>query len=257
MVGPKGSVVVASKMDFRVGGTYHGAMRDPRATSCGPSSSIARSSAPERLVWEHSFSDEAGGLTRHPLSPTWPLKLLTTVTFDELLKGQTELTLRWSPLDATPEEQKTFDAAHDGMRGGWGGTFERLTAYLAAANSSLRSFRESNMATIKQKISPCLWFDTQAEDAAKFYTSVFKNSRDQTDQPLRQSWPRGARQGARLGDGRRIRDRRTDVHRAQRRPAIQIRRSGVVPGDVRRPKTRSTTSGASYPRAARKARVAG
>ena len=32
------------------------------------------------------------------------------------------------------------------------------------------------MATIKQKISPCLWFDTQAEDAAKFYTSLFKNS---------------------------------------------------------------------------------
>ena len=32
------------------------------------------------------------------------------------------------------------------------------------------------MATIKQKISPCLWFDTQAEDAARFYTSVFKNS---------------------------------------------------------------------------------
>jgi predicted 3-demethylubiquinone-9 3-methyltransferase (glyoxalase superfamily) len=32
------------------------------------------------------------------------------------------------------------------------------------------------MASLKQKISPCLWFDTQAEDAAKFYTSVFKNS---------------------------------------------------------------------------------
>jgi predicted 3-demethylubiquinone-9 3-methyltransferase (glyoxalase superfamily) len=26
-------------------------------------------------------------------------------------------------------------------------------------------------------ISPFLWFDTQAEDAAKFYTSVFKNSK--------------------------------------------------------------------------------
>ena len=26
------------------------------------------------------------------------------------------------------------------------------------------------MASIKQKIMPCLWFDTQAEDAAKFYT---------------------------------------------------------------------------------------
>src|SRR5436309_4283070 len=28
-----------------------------------------------------------------------------------------------------------------------------------------------------QKITPCLWFDTEAEEAANFYTSVFKNSR--------------------------------------------------------------------------------
>jgi predicted 3-demethylubiquinone-9 3-methyltransferase (glyoxalase superfamily) len=28
-----------------------------------------------------------------------------------------------------------------------------------------------------QKINPCLWFDTEAEEAAKFYCSVFKNSR--------------------------------------------------------------------------------
>ena len=27
------------------------------------------------------------------------------------------------------------------------------------------------------KITPCLWFDTQAEEAAKLYTSVFPNSR--------------------------------------------------------------------------------
>jgi predicted 3-demethylubiquinone-9 3-methyltransferase (glyoxalase superfamily) len=28
-----------------------------------------------------------------------------------------------------------------------------------------------------QKIAPCLWFDDQAEQAVKFYTSIFKNSR--------------------------------------------------------------------------------
>jgi len=28
----------------------------------------------------------------------------------------------------------------------------------------------------KQKISPNLWFDSQAEDAARFYTSIFRNS---------------------------------------------------------------------------------
>ena len=32
------------------------------------------------------------------------------------------------------------------------------------------------MATI-QRIAPCLWFDDQAEDAAKFYTGIFKNSK--------------------------------------------------------------------------------
>ncbi len=33
------------------------------------------------------------------------------------------------------------------------------------------------MAIAKQKITPCLWFDTQAEDAATFYVGIFKNSR--------------------------------------------------------------------------------
>jgi predicted 3-demethylubiquinone-9 3-methyltransferase (glyoxalase superfamily) len=32
------------------------------------------------------------------------------------------------------------------------------------------------MASI-QKISPCLWFDGQGEEAARFYVSIFKNSR--------------------------------------------------------------------------------
>ena len=33
------------------------------------------------------------------------------------------------------------------------------------------------MATIAQKITPFLWYDTQAEEAANFYVSVFKNSK--------------------------------------------------------------------------------
>lgn len=28
-----------------------------------------------------------------------------------------------------------------------------------------------------QRISPCLWFDSQAEEAARFYTGIFRNSR--------------------------------------------------------------------------------
>jgi uncharacterized protein YndB with AHSA1/START domain len=130
--GPKGSIIVASKMDFRVGGTYHGAMRAGGGPVMWAKFVYREIVAPERLVWVHSFSDEAGGLTRHPLSPTWPLEMLTTVTFAEEPGGKTKVNLRWSPLNATAEEQATFNAAHDSMQGGWGGTFERLDAYLAA-----------------------------------------------------------------------------------------------------------------------------
>lgn len=31
--------------------------------------------------------------------------------------------------------------------------------------------------TVKQRIQPCLWFDSQAEEAAQYYVGIFKNSR--------------------------------------------------------------------------------
>ena len=30
---------------------------------------------------------------------------------------------------------------------------------------------------VMQKITPCLWFDDQAEEAVEFYTAIFRNSR--------------------------------------------------------------------------------
>ena len=129
--GPKGSTIVASKMDLRIGGIYHGAMRDPQGNVMWAKFVYREVAAPERLVWEHSFSDQAGCLTRHPLSPTWPLKLLTVVILEDAAGGKTKLTLRWSPLDASEEEQQTFAAAHDSMQGGWTGTFDQLSGYLA------------------------------------------------------------------------------------------------------------------------------
>ena len=64
--GPKGSTIVASTMDLRVGGTYHGAMRDPDGRVMWAKFVYREIVAPERLVWEHSFSDEAGAA--HPPS---------------------------------------------------------------------------------------------------------------------------------------------------------------------------------------------
>jgi predicted 3-demethylubiquinone-9 3-methyltransferase (glyoxalase superfamily) len=33
------------------------------------------------------------------------------------------------------------------------------------------------MSLVKQRITNCLWFDAEAEQAARFYTSIFRNSR--------------------------------------------------------------------------------
>jgi len=137
--GPKGSTIVASKMDLRVGGTYLGAMRDPGGRVMWAKFVYREIAAPERLVWVHSFSNEAGGLTRHPMGPTWPLEMLTTVIFESAPGGKTRLSLRWSPLNATAEEQKTFAAAHEGMNGGWGGTFDQLDAYLSSSTPKAAS----------------------------------------------------------------------------------------------------------------------
>jgi uncharacterized protein YndB with AHSA1/START domain len=86
--------------------------------------------APERLVFVNSFSDERGGVTRHPFSPAWPLEMLSTITFSER-DGKTTVTVQWIPLNPTEEERATFDGAHDGMKQGWSGTFDQLAAYLA------------------------------------------------------------------------------------------------------------------------------
>ena len=37
-------------------------------------------------------------------------------------------------------------------------------------------------------ITPCLWFDDQAEQAAAFYTSIFKDSRSSSRSPAMAMW---------------------------------------------------------------------
>lgn len=88
--------------------------------------------APERLVFIVSFSDERAGVTRHPMSQTWPLEVLTTVTFAED-RGKTTLTLQGGPINATEAERKTFAAGHASMQQGFAGTLDQLADYLAKA----------------------------------------------------------------------------------------------------------------------------
>lgn len=128
--GPKGFTMPVAKMDFRPGGICHSCVRAPDGREMWGKWVFREIVKPERFVFVHSFSDAAGGVTRHPMSPTWPLEMLSTVTFVEQ-NGRTLLTVRWLPLNPTDAERKTFDSSHEDMTRGWGGTFEQLADYLA------------------------------------------------------------------------------------------------------------------------------
>ncbi len=131
--GPKGFSVIASKMDLRPGGGYHYGLKAPDGAAIWGKMVYREIVAPERIVLINSFSDEAGGTTRHPMTPTWPLEMLSTFTFEEQPGGKTKVTVRWSPHDATDEERKTFDTSHASMNQGWTGTFDQLANYLTKA----------------------------------------------------------------------------------------------------------------------------
>jgi uncharacterized protein YndB with AHSA1/START domain len=133
--GPKGVTVLKSKMDLRPGGTYLYGMKSPDGSVMWGRMVYREIAPPEKLVFINSFSDEQGGLTRHPMAPTWPLEMLSVFTFEEQPDGKTKFTVRWSPHNATEEERKTFDAGHASMTQGWGGTLEKLGVYLAEAKA--------------------------------------------------------------------------------------------------------------------------
>jgi uncharacterized glyoxalase superfamily protein PhnB/uncharacterized protein YndB with AHSA1/START domain len=130
--GPKGFKMTMAELDFRPGGLFHYCLRSPDGSEMWGRFVYRVIDAPERIVLVNSFSDEKGGITRHPFSASWPLEMLSTTTFTEE-GGKTKVTIEWSPLNPTEEERKTFETSHEGMKQGWSGTFEQLAEHLAKA----------------------------------------------------------------------------------------------------------------------------
>jgi uncharacterized protein YndB with AHSA1/START domain len=128
--GPKGSTVTDVHMDVTTGGSCHCCIRAPDGREMWGKFVYREITEPERLVYAQHFSDRAGGVTRHPMVPSWPLQMLTTIAFVEQ-NGKTTVTVNWAPVNPTNEESKTFDSAHEGMNQGWGGSFDQLADYLA------------------------------------------------------------------------------------------------------------------------------
>ena len=101
---------------------------------------------------------------------------------------------------------------------------------------------------MQQKITPNLWFDTEAEEAADFYTSVFKNSRIVNVAHYTEAGPREAGMVMTVEfelDGQRF----VGINGG---PQFTFDEAVSFQIDCET-RTRSTTTGSSCPRAARRA----
>jgi uncharacterized protein YndB with AHSA1/START domain len=130
---PEGFTTEVQRMEFRPGGTYHYCQRGPGDAVMWGKLTYRAIQAPEKLVCIQSFSDAQGGITAHPLSDTWPREMLSTVTFEDMGGGRTNMTITWAPFNASAEEQATFDASHAAMEHGWKGALDKLGLYLGEA----------------------------------------------------------------------------------------------------------------------------
>jgi uncharacterized protein YndB with AHSA1/START domain len=131
---PQGAAMKVIRRDFKPGGEsfYSIAMENGGPAMYGKLKYV-EITAPERLVYLQQFCDEKENITRHPMSPTWPETMQTTVVFTAEGPDQTRVTLIWEPYGpTTPAEIDTFVQGRAGMTGGWTGSFDKLEDYLAA-----------------------------------------------------------------------------------------------------------------------------
>jgi len=80
-------------MDFRPGGRYLYGLKTPDGGAMWGRFIYREIDAPSRIVLVSSFSDETGGVTRHPMSASWPLEILSVFEL-ESEGDRTTLTIR-------------------------------------------------------------------------------------------------------------------------------------------------------------------
>lgn len=129
---PTGFEMQFLRSDIRPGGSSFYFMAGPGGAKMYGRAEYRHIEKPNRVVYTQQFCDEHEKISRHPMSPTWPETMLTTVTLTAESPEQTRVTVLWEPYgDATREELETFLKARTGMTQGWTGSFDKLEAYLA------------------------------------------------------------------------------------------------------------------------------
>jgi uncharacterized protein YndB with AHSA1/START domain len=128
---PTGSTMKFFKSDIKLGGKTFYMMTTDTGLKMYGRAEYLEMTKPNRIVYTQQFCDENENLSRHPMAPTWPATMLTTVSFFSEGDTQTRVTIEWEAYgDYTPEEMATFVSARAGMTQGWTGSFDKLDDFL-------------------------------------------------------------------------------------------------------------------------------
>jgi uncharacterized protein YndB with AHSA1/START domain len=129
---PTGFRMEFRRADIRPGGSTFYFMTNDNGVDMYGRAEYLEIEKPHRLVYTQQFCDAQEKLSRHPHAPTWPATMLTVVQLTAEGPDKTRVTITWAPYgDVTPEEVETFVQGRSGMTMGWGGSFDKLEAYLA------------------------------------------------------------------------------------------------------------------------------
>lgn len=130
--GPAGSEMMFIRAEVKKGGKTFYKMSNKENLTLYGGATYLQIDRPHRLVYTQQFFDEHENVSRHPLAPTWPETMLTTVMFTAEGEHQTRVTVRWEPYGkVSAEEIAIFTAARGGMTQGWTGSFDKLESVLA------------------------------------------------------------------------------------------------------------------------------
>lgn len=128
---PTGFTQEFINVDIKTGGSGFYSMTGPGGMKMYGKINYKEIRKPDRLVYTQIFTDEHGNISRHPMAPTWPETMLTTVTLTEEGPDKTRVTIVWEVYgEATAAERETFHQAKAGMTQGWTGSFDKLDDYL-------------------------------------------------------------------------------------------------------------------------------
>lgn len=129
---PTGFNMEFRRDDIKTGGSTFYSMSNGSGVTMYGRARYLEITKPNRIVYTQEFTDANEGPARHPMAPTWPAMMKTTVTLTPEGPDGTRVTVEWEVEGkCTADEMETFKIARGGMTQGWTGSFDKLEDYLS------------------------------------------------------------------------------------------------------------------------------